>query len=298
MKTDHASTPRRRALLRVALAIIMTAVFAPAAMAQYALHNYEGAVKVLRSNQSVAVTKGMALQAPDYIEVPSGGWVEVSSTIGGKTNIYRQTDAGTFKVPQIINNAKRQASDQSSALWNSMSFAKDKKSGAMVYDAAGMVTRDRVSAQAFEPVDSLQLAWAVATALADNKPEIASLLDWGPLRHSENDGIISLDASNPSASPLWVNVLCLTKDEAGNRTVDISTLGQPGANFLLLPGQSMSRRQIMPLAVDGEVHVAVASASPFDLQALISNVKAMLLNGSSRPKSPSSAAAMATLTLD
>lgn len=130
------------------LLIISIIAAALTASANYVIHNVSGNVKITHNGTTTKVKKGMAVNAPDELNIADGASVEILNASTKK--IYRSDKSGKTTVSRLMIEAQGKASDNSAAINKNISVAKGKsdKSG-RVYVEKGAVTRE------IEVVDSL-----------------------------------------------------------------------------------------------------------------------------------------------
>ena len=260
-------------MLRSRLILLFLTVSILHAMAHYTVHSTTPGVRIESGSQSVEAQKGSVIKANDFIIIPEGGEVEVYNDLD--KNIYRSTKPGKISVTRLMIDAKKTASDNSKNVAARLRLAKGKDSepeGERIYVEKGMVRR---SLAIYDPdaehlqIDSKTLGKQIAGYMRSPESTGYKGVDVGITNGPIDSSGVFFRVVNTLEFPVYFNVLKIkNRNDAENRRVEISPLGQPDGSYVLLPGQAITRESISALPED-EIHLVVVTHIRYDLDEVI-----------------------------
>lgn len=232
------------------------------------LQSFSGAVTVESAGKTVSATTGMTLKASDCLSIPAGGSASVFNERDKR--VYKSVRTGRITVSRLIIEARDVAADNSANVASKLRFGtRSLKTGNNTYVEKGMVTRSLAQFDASADslmLDTGRLADYIIAAIggsADREPPVKFTRQVG----DDYEGIM---IQNTLDIPIYFNLLSI---EGGNAR--LSVLGQPGATYVMLPGQEMLRtnRQQPRPDVAG---IMVMTPVHFDIDTLIEALNARL----------------------
>ncbi|MDE6006743.1 MAG: hypothetical protein K2G67_04235 [Muribaculaceae bacterium] len=236
--------------------------------AHYTIHSVSGDVKVESGGKTLPATKGMTVNAIDYIVIAKGAKVEILNDLDKR--IYTCITPGRTSVTKLMIAARGSAADNTSSVASRMTLGR--KGGAdnkNVYVEKGMVRR---SLAVYDPDgDTMELdaetlgRFLAARILADPhdfSEESPVKFNCGRL---ENGGI-GFKLENTMQFPIYLNVLRVSGGQSP--VVEISQVGQPTGTYVVLPQQSLVREHFPPVPKD-ESHFIVMTNCQFDVDKVI-----------------------------
>ena len=260
----------------VTLILLLVAVTLESA-AQYSLYDYFGNVTLRRGGKAVAIEKGMKLNATDQFSIGDNSGVEILNSMNSQ--IFRSTGKGDFTTTRIMIDAKEQATDNRGAIHDKIRFGKSSTNGDdRVYVEKGLVRR---SMETYDPeaenlqVDIKKLSAKVYNALNDQEALTTATFPVNLLHAPVNGTGLKFMLENTLSFPVYFNVLRILPDE---KKVEISELGQPTGNYVVLTDQSIVRSQNKGLKTGGK-HILIMTHCYFDIDELIDNVESLMREG-------------------
>lgn len=263
---------------KIATLILLLIAVALNGAAQYSLYDFYGNVTLQRGGKSIAIEKGMKLNATDQFNIGDNSGIEILNSMNSQ--IFRSTSKGSFTTTRIMIDAKDQATDHRAAIHDKIRFGKSATNGDdRVYVEKGLVRR---SMETYDPeaenlqVDIKKLSVSVYNALKN--PEQLKTTDFpvNLLHASVNDSGLKFMLENTLSFPVYFNVLRIMPEE---KRVEISELGQPTGNYVVLSDQSIVRSQSKGLKPDGK-HILIMTHCYFDIDELIENIESLMKEGS------------------
>lgn len=242
--------------------------------AQYSLYDYFGDVTLQRGGKPVTIEKGMKLNATDQFNIGDNSGVEILNSMNSQ--IFRSTGKGNFTTTRIMIDAREQATDNRAAIHDKIRFGKSSTNGDdRVYVEKGMVRR---SMETYDPeadnlqVDIKKLSASVYNALKDRDALEKGDFPVNLLHAPINDSGLKFMLENTLSFPVYFNVLRIVPEE---KKVEISELGQPTGNYVVLTDQSIVRSQTKGLKTGGK-HILIMTHCYFDIDELIDNVESLM----------------------
>lgn len=258
--------------------IIMLVTTVAIATAQYSLYDYHGSVSLTRGGKPVALEKGMKLNATDMFNIGDNSGVEILNSMNSQ--IFKSTSKGSFTTTRIMIDAKDQAADNRAAIHDKIRFGKSTTNGDdRVYVEKGLVRR---SMEIYDPeaenlqVDAAKLSVSVFNAIKNPDTLKAATFPVNLLHAPVNDSGLKFMLENTLGFPVYFNVLRIIPEE---KKVEISELGQPTGNYVVLQDQTIVRSQSKGLKPGGK-HVLIMTHCYFDIDELIENVEKLMNEGS------------------
>lgn len=253
--------------LMAVLAIMLAT--APGVAGQHLkLQSFSGAVTVESAGKTVGATTGMALKASDCLSIPAGGSVSVFNERDKR--VYKSVRTGRVTVSRLIIEARDVAADNSANVASKLRFGtRGIKTGNNTYVEKGMVTRSLAQFDASADslvLDTGRLADYIMAAIGGNADEEP------PVRFTRQTGddYEGFMIQNTLDIPVYFNLLTI---EGGNAR--LSVLGQPGATYVMLPGQEMLRTNGQQPRPD-VAGVMIMTPVHFDIDTLIEALNARL----------------------
>ncbi len=248
-----------------------------AAVAQYSLHDFYGDVSISRAGKPLTPEKGMKLNATDMFSIGDNSGVEILNPISSQ--IFKSSAKGDFTTTRIMIDAKAQATDNRAAIHDKIRFGRHSdNSDNRVYVEKGLVRR---SMEVYDPeADNLQvdidkLSVSVVNSLRNfdsiNSSEFPVTLLHAP---SDNNGLKFM-LENTLNFPVYFNVL---KFDRKLNKIEISELGQPTGNYVVLRDQTIVRSQASGLNPD-EQHLLIMTHCFFDIDELLEHIETQLKDG-------------------
>lgn len=242
--------------------------------AQYSLYDFSGGVKLERSGKALTLSKGMSISGSDIFTISEGGWVEIFNP--SNSELYKSISPGRFATTRIMIDARQQASNTSKSIHENLRFGRSNpKSKEKVYVEKGMVTR---SLEVYDPeaqnlqVDPMKLCEHVVGAIRSRRYINAEKFPV-KLTHAATDSAgLKFAIENTLSFPVYFNILKI-KETDGH--VEISELGQPSGNYVLLRRQAISREQFSGLDPDSD-HILIMTHCYFDIDKLVENLETMM----------------------
>lgn len=263
-------------LISVILTLIAVSV---TASAQYSLYDYYGDVTLQRAGKTVTLQKGMKVNATDLFNIGDNSGVEILNSMNSQ--IFKSSSKGSFTATRIMIDAKDQASNNSSAIHDKMRFGKSTTKGDdRVYVEKGLVRR---SMETYDPeadnlqVDVKKLSVSVVNALKNIDGLSTATFPVNLLHAPVNETGLKFMLENTLNFPVYFNVLRVVPEE---KKVEISELGQPTGNYVVLKDQTIVRSQSKGLKQGGR-HVLIMTHCYFDIDELIENVEKLMNEGTS-----------------
>lgn len=254
--------------LLLPVVIALTAINANA----YVIYSVSGNVKVSLGGKISQAVKGAVLKKSDLVSIPEGASISIMDET--TQCIYISQESGNTSVQELISKSIKAANNAPQIIDGRGRGT----TGSRIYRERGMVTRslnlfDTVAANIeIEPDTLAQLIAHVVyfeCLNADSTLNFVSL----PIDTISNDGGYGFKLYNPLETPIYFNVLKIAG--VHNRIVEISKLGQPGGDYILLPGHTMMRTSGGSFPY-GETHLVVACHYSFDIDALIESLNKII----------------------
>lgn len=246
-------------------------------VAQYSLYDFYGNVTLHRGGKPVALEKGMKLNATDQFNISDNSGVEILNSMNSQ--IFKSTAKGNFTTTRIMIDAKDQATDNRAAIHDKIRFGKSSTNGDdRVYVEKGLVRR---SMETYDPeaenlqVDIKKLSVSVYNALKNPESLATATFPVNLLHAPVNDSGLKFMLENTLSFPVYFNVLRILPED---KKVEISELGQPTGNYVVLSDQSIVRSQSKGLKQGGK-HVLIMTHCYFDIDELIENVESLMKDG-------------------
>lgn len=259
---------------KIATLLLLLTLMTMHATAQYSLYDYFGDVKLLRGGKEIVIERGMKLNATDQFNIGDNSGVEILNSMNSQ--IFKSLSKGNFTTTRIMIDAKDQATDNRAAIHDKIRFGKSSTNGDdRVYVEKGLVRR---SMETYDPeaenlqVDIKKLSASVYNALKDTDALRNATFPVNLLHAPVNNSGLKFMLENTLSFPVYFNVLRIIPEE---KKVEISELGQPTGNYVVLSDQSIVRSQSKGLKTGGK-HILIMTHCYFDIDELIENVETLM----------------------
>lgn len=236
----------------------------------YSIHSVTPGVKLQSSGNTSDAQAGMKLKASDSFIIPDEGVVEVYNPLDKR--VYRSLRPGSISVTKLIIEARNVASDNSRSVDAKLRFSKSNSANTnkRIYVEKGMVTRSQAvydpEAENLE-MNPATLGGYIAARLLD-KAAVDTVMPVKYTHGPAGDNGLRFEVENSLDFPVYFNIV---KFNGADKKVEISPLGQPGAPYVMLPRQSMSRVNPTPLDQAAR-HFIVMTPCLFDLDEVLEEV--------------------------
>lgn len=254
------------------LTIVLLAIAAIGAYADYSVNSITGNAYLLKHGESLKLKSGMALEPNDYLEIDKGATLVIFSSDDSK--LYTINTSGMERVSRLIFQARRRAKSNSSSVNSQLSLKRNKDADGVVYIEKGKVTR---ALAVYDPegegvkMDGDKLAESVYAHLRDSLMVQHDNQDLVLTRRVEPDGL-SFMIDNPLDHPVYFNVF---KINGNDGSVTISELGQPVGCYAILPSQFLAREQGAGLD-PAELHLIMVTDFYFDIDEVLTKLNSLL----------------------
>ncbi|MCH5226123.1 MAG: hypothetical protein J1D77_08975 [Muribaculaceae bacterium] len=256
--------------------------------AHYSIHSASKDVLIESGGKQAPAKPGIEVKANDYLIIPEGQEVEIYNDLD--KNIYKSLSSGKISVTRLMIDAKKMASNNNKNVASRLSLAKNSNSveGEKIYTEKGMVRR---SLAVFDPeaeniqINSKTLGQLIANFIlnhdSSNFQNVDVELTNGKL---DTEGYFFRVVNNQDF-PVYFNVMKFDlMPETPDGKMEISVLGQPDGNYVLLPGQAITRETFSSLPED-ERHFLVMTHFRYELDEVIEETANSLSNPDSIPSS-------------
>lgn len=254
------------------LLILLTAVCAFSASAEYRVKTITGHAQLLKHGETVELTAGTVLEPNDYVQIEKDAVLVIFNSSDSK--LYTINTPGLERVARLIFQARSKADSNSASVNSKLSLMRAKDPEGVVYIEKGKVTR---SLAVFDPegqnvqMDADKLASRLFTQMRDSlgAPSPAEAL--ALTRRIDPDGL-SFMVENALDHPVYFNVF---KISSADGSVTISELGQPVGCYAILPTQFLAREQTAGLN-PAELHIMMMTDFYFDIDEVLAKLNALL----------------------
>lgn len=242
------------------------------AWAHYSIHSASSGVEIESSGKKSPAKTGDEVKANDFLIIPEGEEVEIYNDLD--KNIYKSVTSGKISVTRLMIEAKKQASDNSKNVASRLRLKKNNAAdeGEKIYVEKGMVRR---SLAVFDPeaeniqMNSKTLGQLIAKFISSADSAAFQSVDVEFSKGDIDSTGIFFRVVNRQEFPVYFNVLKYDSvPNSENRKMEISMLGQPDGNYVLLPGQAITRESFSMIP-DGQKHLVVVTHFRYDLDEVV-----------------------------
>lgn len=262
-----------RAVMRLAIPVLLFAFVCPVAKAQFVVHSVKGKITILRNGTEQTAGNGTNCERNDIFRLGEGASISLLNKITNK--VYSADGPGEMSISQIVTRAMDRSKSHASNVVSAMNISKPGKP-TTVYEQNGMVRRSQavLDPEAYSVnVEPEALAIAIL-----NSPFASSTPENAPLEVcAATESGLSFKAKSTGESPIYFNIIKFRTSEGKILSADISELGQPINAYVLQPQQELMREQPEE-SNPGEIHLLVATPFGYDIDSLLDIIEEMIEN--------------------